>query len=368
MIPSATAPIPISPKGHGVEIILPWDDRSIIVSSLRGEATHPSYNSTVHAAYESGIIAAEAVFETTARKVGIVGAGMSGLAAADALVRQGYDVVIWEARDRIGGRIWTDSRLGTPLDLGASWIHGIDGNPLTELALARGVSTKMTTDSYIVRGADGRAISGADAPDWLDNVLTIQHSAGADDDEINTWAYWNDSDYGGDDVVFPDGFAQLLDVFTSNLNIQFTKTLARVYLREVDVKLEDETGEIDTFDAVIITVPLGVLKEGKIAFTPPLPAEKRQAIASLGMGVLDKVYLRYDDIFWDADVTWIATPENGLPQGQFNQWLNLYPYLGEPVIMAFNGAQPARDLAELTDAEVIERAQQTLDIAYPFER
>ena len=120
-----------------------------------GEATHPSYNSTVHAAYESGIITAEAVFETTARKIGIVGAGMSGLAAADALVRQGYEVTIWEARDRIGGRVWTDDSLEAPLDLGASWIHGIEGNPLAQLAQERGVVTQVTTDSYVIRGGDG---------------------------------------------------------------------------------------------------------------------------------------------------------------------------------------------------------------------
>lgn len=333
-----------------------------------GEATHPSYNSTVHAAYESGIIAAEAVLETASRRIGIVGAGMSGLAAADALVRQEYEVTIWEGRERIGGRIWTDSSLGAPLDLGASWIHGIDANPLVELALEQGVSTQATTDSYIIRGADGRTISESDAPDWLDSVLTVQHSAGADGDEINTWAYWRDTDYGGDDVVFPGGYAQLLDAFPAELNIQFKRTLTNVDLREGTIELQDENGETDTFDAVIVTVPLGVLKKGKIAFTPPLPPEKRQAIASLGMGVLDKVYLRCDDVFWDRDVTWIATPENGLPQGQFNQWLNLYPYIGKPVIMAFNGAQPARDLAGLSDAEIIERAQRTLVTAYPLER
>lgn len=333
-----------------------------------GEATHPSYNSTVHAAYESGIIAAEAVFETSARKIGIVGAGMSGLAASDALVRQGYDVTVWEARDRIGGRIWTDSTLGIPLDLGASWIHGTDGNPLAELAQEQGVTTQATTGSYIIRGADGHAMPEGEAPDWLDNVLSVQHSAGADSDEINTWACWRDTDYGGEDVVFPGGYAQLFDVFTGNLNIQFKRTLTNVDLREGAVQLQDESGATDTFDAVIITVPLGVMKERKITFTPQIPAEKQQAIASLGMGVLDKVYLRYDNVFWDAHVTWIATPENGLPQGQFNQWLNLYPYTGEPVIMAFNGAQPARDLAGLTDTEIVERAQQTLDIVYPNKR
>ena len=35
-----------------------------------------------------------------------------------------------EARERIGGRTWTDDSLGAPLDLGGSWVHGVDGNPL----------------------------------------------------------------------------------------------------------------------------------------------------------------------------------------------------------------------------------------------
>ncbi|MCV6591527.1 MAG: FAD-dependent oxidoreductase, partial [Silicimonas sp.] len=99
-----------------------------------GEATHPDYNSTVHAAYESGLFAAQAVSGTEARRIAVIGAGASGLAAASALAGQGREVQVLEARGRIGGRIWTDSRLGMPLDLGASWIHGTSGNPLTALA------------------------------------------------------------------------------------------------------------------------------------------------------------------------------------------------------------------------------------------
>lgn len=331
-----------------------------------GEATHPSYNSTVHAAYESGIMAVESVSETGAKTVAIIGAGMSGLAAADALARRGYDVTIWEARDRIGGRIWTDNRLGTALDLGASWIHGTDGNPLTQLAKSQGVSTLATTDSYVIRGSDGREIPDDDTPDWIDNVVSVQHSAGADTAEINVLAYLRDTDYGGEEVVFPGGYAQLLDAFSSDYDIQLNRELVRVEFDGEGVRLEDKAGQSDRVDTVIVTVPLGVLKQGSITFSPPLPAEKQSAIESLGMGTLDKVYLRYDDVFWDADKTWIITPETGLPQGQFNQWLNLYPYTGQPIIMAFNGAQPARDLAKLSDAKIVERAQKTLDTAYPI--
>lgn len=330
-----------------------------------GEAAHPSYNSTVHAAYETGIRAAEAIRGTNTSRIGIVGAGISGLAAADDLIAHGYDVTIWEARARIGGRIWTDNSLGTPLDLGASWIHGIDGNPLFRLAQQQGIATRPTSDSYITRGRDGRNISDDDYPDWLDNVVSVQHSAGADSADLNALAYVQDTDYGGDEVVFPNGYGQVFGAFKADMDIQLGRVVTQVDLTGDAVRLRDARGQTDTVDAVIVTVPLGVLKTRRISFTPPLPAEKQTAITKLGMGLLDKVYLRYDDVFWDDDVTWILTPENGLPQGQFNQWLNLYPYTGQPLIVAFNGAQPARDLARTSDADVVAKAHKTLTLAYP---
>jgi monoamine oxidase len=60
-------------------------------------------------------------------KVLIIGAGISGLAAAKNLNDSGYDVTILEAKDRIGGRLYTDRSLGVPLEVGANWIH--DNNP-----------------------------------------------------------------------------------------------------------------------------------------------------------------------------------------------------------------------------------------------
>ncbi|NKF31884.1 FAD-dependent oxidoreductase, partial [Pseudomonas sp. BGM005] len=55
----------------------------------------------------------------------VIGAGMSGVTAARMLADAGERVVVLEARERIGGRMSTDRTAGFPVDLGASWIHGI---------------------------------------------------------------------------------------------------------------------------------------------------------------------------------------------------------------------------------------------------
>jgi phytoene dehydrogenase-like protein len=62
-------------------------------------------------------------------KVIIIGAGIAGLAAATELLKYGADVLILESNNRIGGRICKSSDLSTPVDLGASWIHRINGKP-----------------------------------------------------------------------------------------------------------------------------------------------------------------------------------------------------------------------------------------------
>lgn len=350
-----------SKKRHTADLGRPVSDRLFFA----GEATHPSYNSTVHAAFESGQFAADAVAETDAKRVAIIGAGVAGLTAATQLWNADVDVTVYEARDRIGGRIWTDRRLGVPLDLGASWIHGNNGNPLIALTDLLGMETKITEESYVMRGGDGRRMEDREEPDWLEEVVSIQQSAGASLDDINTWAYLRDLDYDGDDVLIPGGYAQMFAAVPDAVEIRLNHQIARIETSASGTAVAVSSGATKRFDAAIVTVPLGVLKSGAITFDPPLPTQKQTAINSLRMGLLDKVYLRFDQVFWDRDATWIITPENGLPPGQFNQWLNLYPYLREPIILAFNGAQPARDLADLSDEDMVARAEQTLSLAYP---
>lgn len=329
-----------------------------------GEATHPNYNSTVHAAYESGLFAAEALLRTAAARIAVIGAGISGLAAAKALAEAGRDVTVYEARDRIGGRVHTSDALGSPVDLGASWIHGTDGNPLTALADGLGLERVATDESYISRGGDGRAMPDRELPDWIETVVSVQHSAGADLDQINTRAYWFQSDYGGDEVVFESGYRPLFDALQGPYRLRLNAEVTAVtYGGAVRLALRD--GAVAEVDAVLATLPLGVLQQDRVRFDPPLPAAKRDAIQRLGMGTLDKLYLRFEEVFWDRDVTWILTPETGLPAGQFNQWLNFSHLFDVPILMGFNGGPPALALAEFSDEALVARAVATLERAYP---
>ncbi len=77
----------------------------------------------------------------TKAQVIVIGAGVAGLVAAHELREAGLSVIVLEGRDRAGGRIWTDRTPGAPFDLGASWIHGGQDNPLTKLARGRGIKT-----------------------------------------------------------------------------------------------------------------------------------------------------------------------------------------------------------------------------------
>ena len=330
-----------------------------------GEAAFPDHEGTVHAAYKSGRRVAAAALRQNPSRAGIVGAGMSGLAAAHKLAAAGVDVAVFEARERIGGRVWTDDRLGLPLDLGASWIHGVRGNPLAPLSDKAGQRRVATDDTYILRGARGRIMTDGEAPGWLENVVSVQHSAGADGDQLNRLAYALQRDHGGDDEAFPDGFAGIFSVLDGDYAVTLSRPVEKATATADGASLRFRDGGEEAFDLVIVTVPLGVLKQGAMAFDPPLPREKRDAIDRFGMGVLDKVYLLFDRAFWDPGVTWIITPENGLAPGHFNQWLNLRKYIGEPVIMAFNGGPPALELAALSDEALIEQALNTLETAYP---
>src|ERR1700742_4663139 len=73
----------------------------------------------------------------------VVGAGFAGLTAARELTRQGHDVLVFEGRDRVGGRSFTGSVAGLPADLGGTFV-GPTQDALLSLAAELGVATSPT--------------------------------------------------------------------------------------------------------------------------------------------------------------------------------------------------------------------------------
>ncbi|MDP2776581.1 MAG: FAD-dependent oxidoreductase, partial [Anaerolineales bacterium] len=345
---------------------------------------------------------------TREAEVLILGAGISGLAAARTLVDKGIRVIIIEARNRIGGRMWTDTSLGVPLDLGATWIHGVKGNPITELAKKFGVQTVASDyDNGLVFDFDGREMSDseyteiedlfesiyeevAQMQEDTDNDRSLQQAFdevissrdlsaeelrrlnfyiqgvtsleyGADPDDLSLWEWDQDEEFGGNDVVFPKGYNQITDGLANGLDIRLGAKVVAISYGADGVEVNTSSGMF-LADKVIVTFPLGVLKQAEVKFEPPLPELKQSAIDRLDMGVLDKVYLKFPGVFWDEEIEGISYM--GERVGEWCDWLNFVPYINEPVLMAFHGGAKGYELEELSDDEIVAGAMKTLRVIY----
>ena len=327
-----------------------------------GEATDRDFPATVHGALLSGQRAAEEILDGDVASVIVVGAGAAGLAAAAMMAESGIEVRVVEARDRIGGRVWTDTSLGVPLDLGASWIHGTRGNPLSALADSINAPRAATNyENHLVRDSYGNLVEPPDFPRDFDDVTTIEHEYAADIGDLSPAAGDEGDEFGGDDVIFPNGYREVLEVLVDGFDVSLG-----VIVESIDTT--DETAIVDageesfTADAVLITVPLGVLKSGSIGFTPPLGQERQGAIDRLGMGLLDKVYLQFDEIFWEPEVDLIGYI--GPKRGHFAEWLNIAKYTGEPILLGFNASSAAEELETMTNEQVVAEAMTALRDMY----
>ena len=357
-------------KGSSIEDVVilgtPIDERVFFA----GEAVNPNYQSTVHAAYESGTSTADAIIAAGRQSVGIVGAGAAGLAAAQRLHDAGVKVKVFEARDRMGGRVWTDRRLGPALEKGAAFIVGTNGNPLSQLAdnvAAKRVGFGIDdAENDVVIDRDGQEISRTARPGWLEEV-TLSNAMGTDYTNLNLEHLENNQEhyfgnYTGGNVVLPNGYDQILGPLQTGYEVKLNAIVGRIAYNNSGAEIGLNDNSLHSFDAVVITVPLGVLKAGKIIFDPVLSEDKIGAIKRMGMGTVDKLFLMFDERFW-YDAPWIYTPDTDLPRGQFNLWMTHHT-LGTNVLAAFNPGKAAHDLASETDAAIVEKALRVLELAY----
>lgn len=342
------------------------------------------------------------------QKVLIIGAGIAGLAAAKQLQQYGFQVTVLEGRDRLGGRIHTDRSLGFPVDLGASWIHGITNNPMGNLARQWYIEIKPTDlDHILLYGSNGKLISNEDidssyalyvkmrdraealaeksATDlslaaameqifkeitlsaqqiqlvqwWLNSELIIER--GADLTSLSAWWFNEGESFPGADYIFPQGYDQIINELAKNLEIQLSQIVREIHTSNSSVSVITEQGDF-TADAAIVTLPLGVLKSGKVKFSPPLPADKQRAIQRLNMGVLNKVLLKFPRQFWPE--TYHGFGYLSAAKTDFGEFLNWSLYSGKPALMAFTGGSFAREIEQLSATQISDRIMQVLRRSY----
>lgn len=325
-----------------------------------GEATHSAHPATVHGALLSGQLAAQQCTQTSRRNIAIVGAGVAGLAAAQSLVRSGHTVTVFESRNRIGGRVVTDRSLGVALDLGASWIHGVNGNPLTSISDQLNLRRVVTRDSFVARDHTGAILRDRDMSTDFLRILEIEHEYATDFRNLSRRAQSEGDEYSGADVIFPDGYDGILRGLGSKAKVLMGRPVSRINHGPNSATIRSGN-QSRTFDAIIVTVPLGVLKSGKLIFSPDLPQRKSNAIDRLGMGVLDKVYLKFPKPFWDQ-TQWIGY--SGPNRARFAQWFNIHLSVGSPILLAFNAGSAARSIAQQTDNQIVDDAMSALTAMY----
>lgn len=334
----------------------------------------------------------------------VVGAGVAGLSAARLLAQAGRRVVVLEARDRVGGRVWTDRTDALVTDLGASWIHGITGNPVAAAAEAFGMPTmEFTVGGYQpfsrpiayydpngarlpdvaaqafaddIHAIDAAlvqvvAVSAADASyrDVTDAALArqewdheraervrefLQHRT---EEQYGTWienlaAHGLDDDViDGDEVVFPDGYNHLPTQLSAGLDIRLEHAVTHLRWSTAGVTVTTDRG-ILTADSAVVTVPIGVLQSPDFTIEPSLPEPNKGALGRLEMNVFEKVVLRFPTKFWDDGV--YAIRQQG-PEGRaWHSWYDLSALHGTPTLLTFAAGPWARETRQWSDEQISE--------------
>jgi monoamine oxidase len=334
------------------------------------------------------------------RRFLVVGAGLAGLAAARELQARGHEVVVLEGRERTGGRIWTSRKWPEiPLDLGATWIHGTKGNPIT--ALAREIPANLVRtdyDRYAIFGSDGARLGdekrlekirrevfrvlrqAQDAPSdspvrrvveaafsyasnedvLLRNFVLgseIEHEYAGSVDQLSAHWFDNDKSFGGPDMLFPAGFQVITDFLAKGLDVQLGQVVRQIDWEKDSVRVLAGDKQW-TGDAVLVTLPLGVLQSGTVRFSPELPGFKLRAISELGSGLLNKCYLRFPEAFWPGDADWLqyVSPLSGA----WIEWVSFVRTTNQPVLLGFHAADQAREVETWSDQRTVASAMETL--------
>jgi len=348
----------------------------------------------------------------------VVSGGVAGLSAAKALMEQQKKVLVLEASNRVGGRVWTKQVKGVPVELGAAWLHGVNDNPLSNLVkqhrwqliknhyhysdYTQLMNSMALYDSHGKRLSDKQVehlkkqviqfedFAKAHAPDKpllqafhqycaakslslseqvqlryiLDVLYTYEFAANLSDVSLNSDAPYEQDSANGINALWKQGFQQVVNDLAIGVSVNYGQIVTSIDYSKQPIKIHTSQSNY-LADAVVVAVPLGILKAQKIQFTPKLPKAKRQAIQALQMGLYNKIYLFFDKAFWDKESEWLLQIPNK-PSKAITVF-NLYKYLNKPVLVMFTSGKLAQKIEKLDDKKTELWALQQLKAMYPNE-
>ena len=222
-----------------------------------------------------------------AKKIIIIGAGMSGLVSAYELVRAGHDVTMLEARDRIGGRVLT---IRSPF----SNNHFAEGGaarikPSHNLTLGYANHFNLDLDPFYATSGDYVNMSNGNR-DIISNNTYLNTSYGS----ILRKEYLKIR--GGSDLL-PHAFS---NSSTLNNKIYLGVPVSSIQQQNNSVTVQTSNGNQFTADRVLCTVPLTVLN--KIQFTPSLSSEKQTAMnGGYRYAPSTRIYMQFQNRFWENE-------------------------------------------------------------------
>ena len=341
---------------------------------IAGEATHPEQSGMVHGAFDEGRRAAQWCLSQGFGSVAVVGAGAAGIGAARSLQQAGIRSVVFEARERIGGRAWsvelpTATASTVVMELGANWLQQGERNTLAPVARAMGC-TLVPTDFHrpLELGhppAKGPRTTGAVMAELHARVerATVQRDLGlaevvdaflADpapfdratvqrvvDSEVflDTGAPLGElsarlgfeAGVGAGDRWIVGGYRSVLAALAEGLDLRLGTAVTGIRWNPSGVELRHAQGGSHA-DAVIVTAPAAVLQEGNPRFDPPLPAEQQAALSLLTTGRVEKAALVFGERWWPRSADGYIRIADGA--GRISEWLDLSDTLGLPAITA----------------------------------
>jgi lysine-specific histone demethylase 1 len=167
----------------------------------------------------------------------------------------------------------------------------------------------------------------------------------------NRWWDADDAyDFGGEHSLLPEGYGGLLRKVAVGLDIKLEHVVKKVTRTPQGATVHVSAGrggaeKVIEADAVIVSLPLGVLKANSVAFDPPLPARKQHAIDRLGFGVLNKVLLGFDVAFWKEREGqrdfWGIAAKTSRQRGQAFQFWNMTRCTGHPLLLVLHAGRAA---------------------------